>query len=165
MSVTYYLCSNCGRKVSGREDICICQELATLRAKLAQVEQDRDRLTAERDQYKEWADAAATARDNTLKALWAAQEGNKRLKAEVEKWQKLHDVNCSNLAEIGHNNAKCAETLLSQLTAAQQSAQEQFRDVAVEFFYWWHNQPGSNTAQGFDEWWKLRAELSKGEGK
>lgn len=47
MGVTYYLCKNCGREVSGPEDVCICQEITTLRAKLTQVEQDRDRLAAE----------------------------------------------------------------------------------------------------------------------
>lgn len=25
--------------------------------------------------------------------------------------------------------------------------------IAIEFFYWWHNQPGANTEQGFDDWW------------
>lgn len=49
-----------------------------------------------------------------------------------------------------------AEKAESALTAAQQSAKEQFGAVAVEFFYWWHNQPGTNTAQGFDEWWAIR---------
>ena len=28
------------------------------------------------------------------------------------------------------------------------------KEVATEFFYWWHNQPGANTQQGFDDWWK-----------
>lgn len=31
------------------------------------------------------------------------------------------------------------------------------REVAVTFFYWWHNQPGSNTADAFDDWLKLQA--------
>lgn len=28
--------------------------------------------------------------------------------------------------------------------------------IALEFFYWWHNQPGTNTADGFDEWWNKK---------
>ena len=28
-------------------------------------------------------------------------------------------------------------------------------EVAREFYYWWHNQPGSNTSQGFQDWWKI----------
>lgn len=24
--------------------------------------------------------------------------------------------------------------------------------IAVEFFYWWYNSPGTNTEQGFEEW-------------
>jgi len=31
----------------------------------------------------------------------------------------------------------------------------QAKQIATEFYYWWHNQPGTNTEQGFDEWWKL----------
>jgi len=31
-----------------------------------------------------------------------------------------------------------------------------FEKVAVEFFYWWHNQPGNNTAEGFNKWWESR---------
>lgn len=29
------------------------------------------------------------------------------------------------------------------------------KEVATEFYYWWHNQPGTNTQQGFDDWWEL----------
>lgn len=32
------------------------------------------------------------------------------------------------------------------------------REVATEFFYWWHNQPGTNTQAGFQDWLKLNAE-------
>jgi len=27
------------------------------------------------------------------------------------------------------------------------------KPIATRFFYWWHNQPGSNTESGFDDWW------------
>lgn len=27
------------------------------------------------------------------------------------------------------------------------------KTIATEFFYSWHNQPGSNTRDAFDEWW------------
>ncbi len=27
------------------------------------------------------------------------------------------------------------------------------KEIATSFFYWWHNQPGANTQQGFSEWW------------
>lgn len=33
--------------------------------------------------------------------------------------------------------------------------EETIRDIATEFFRSWYNAPGSNTDQGFDEWWKL----------
>jgi len=32
------------------------------------------------------------------------------------------------------------------------------KQIACEFFRWWYNQPGSNTDQGFDEWWEKRRE-------
>lgn len=32
----------------------------------------------------------------------------------------------------------------------------QTKRIAVSFFYYWHNQPGTNTDQGFDEWWDNR---------
>lgn len=31
---------------------------------------------------------------------------------------------------------------------------EAARKMATDFYYWWHNQPGTNTQQGFDEWWR-----------
>ena len=27
--------------------------------------------------------------------------------------------------------------------------------LATDFYYWWHNQEGTNTQQGFDEYWEL----------
>ena len=30
------------------------------------------------------------------------------------------------------------------------------KQIACEFFRWWHNQPGSNTEQGFGDWWERR---------
>jgi hypothetical protein len=27
------------------------------------------------------------------------------------------------------------------------------KQIAIDFFYWWHNQPGCNTDSGFDKWW------------
>ena len=32
------------------------------------------------------------------------------------------------------------------------------KQIACEFFRWWHNQLGSNTEQGFDDWWEKRRE-------
>ena len=28
------------------------------------------------------------------------------------------------------------------------------KKMATDFFRWWYNQPGTNTDQGFDEWWE-----------
>ena len=29
------------------------------------------------------------------------------------------------------------------------------KEIATDFFRWWHNQPGANTDQGFDKWLRL----------
>jgi DNA repair exonuclease SbcCD ATPase subunit len=36
----------------------------------------------------------------------------------------------------------------------QPSERERIKKVAVDFFYWWHNQLGNNTEAGFDEYAK-----------
>lgn len=28
------------------------------------------------------------------------------------------------------------------------------KEIAIGFYYWWHNQPGNNTQQGFDVYWR-----------
>ena len=40
------------------------------------------------------------------------------------------------------------------LYAAPQPAElpANLKDIVTSFYYWWHNQPGSNTADGYDEW-------------
>lgn len=30
--------------------------------------------------------------------------------------------------------------------------------IATDFFRWWYNQPGTNTDDGFDDWWKQNRE-------
>lgn len=39
-------------------------------------------------------------------------------------------------------------------TMSREAAQK----MATDFYYWWHNQPGTNTQQGFEEWWKQNME-------
>jgi hypothetical protein len=41
------------------------------------------------------------------------------------------------------------------------SSKERAKLQCTEFFYWWHNKPGSNTLQGFDEWWEERGKELK----
>lgn len=48
------------------------------------------------------------------------------------------------------------ELRIKELEAEQQSNdidKETAREIATKFFYWWYNQPGANTQQGFDKWW------------
>ena len=47
------------------------------------------------------------------------------------------------------------EQRIKELEAAQQRVdKEAARKIATEFFYWWYNQLGANTQQGFDAWWE-----------
>lgn len=36
----------------------------------------------------------------------------------------------------------------------QNETKRAIKKIATDFFYWWYNQPGTNTQQGFDEWWE-----------
>ena len=64
-------------------------------------------------------------------------ESQRVLKQRIEYWQ---------------NKAQQAEVWKQQLE--QDSYQKEFaQSVATGFFYWWHNQPGTNTQQGFEQWW------------
>jgi len=35
------------------------------------------------------------------------------------------------------------------------SQDDLIKEIATEFYYYWHNAPGTNTQQGFDDWWKI----------
>lgn len=37
-------------------------------------------------------------------------------------------------------------------------SKEAAQKMATDFYYWWHNQPGANTQQGFAEWWQQNME-------
>ena len=39
------------------------------------------------------------------------------------------------------------------------SEEEYLKKKCTKFFYWWYNQPGNNTGQGFDEWYKKQNNL------
>lgn len=41
---------------------------------------------------------------------------------------------------------------LERLSAEIRQLQEDRKRDCVDFFRWWHNQPGSNTEQGYEEW-------------
>lgn len=48
--------------------------------------------------------------------------------------------------------------VLLNLTVDGESAEQRHerlcRELATDFFYWWYNQPGTNTVQGFEAWKK-----------
>lgn len=51
---------------------------------------------------------------------------------------------------------------ISRQLAAKQGDKELIKKYCTEFFYWWYNQPSSNTEQGFDDWWELKEEKVMG---
>jgi hypothetical protein len=38
------------------------------------------------------------------------------------------------------------------VSSNQMIRSSQLKQLCTSFYYWWHNQPGSNTEQGFEEW-------------
>lgn len=51
-----------------------------------------------------------------------------------------------------------AISVVASDTAALPSDYEGVKELCTKFFYWWHNQPGTNTQAGFDDWWKVEGE-------
>lgn len=47
---------------------------------------------------------------------------------------------------------------VASVTAGLPSGYEGVKELCTKFFYWWHNQPGTNTQAGFDDWWKVEGE-------
>jgi len=48
------------------------------------------------------------------------------------------------------------DNLVSELAARvrELEGKDHAKEIATGFYYWWHNQPGNNTQQGFDEYWR-----------
>lgn len=42
------------------------------------------------------------------------------------------------------------------LRFAEDYYDSRMEEDCLEFFYWWYNQPGNNTEQGFKDWQKLK---------
>lgn len=52
------------------------------------------------------------------------------------------------------NNDNVSESAI--LPGSTPGAFQREKAIATEFYYWWHNQPGSNTQDGYDDWWRLK---------
>lgn len=69
-------------------------------------------------------------------------------------------ISCGDCKEhgCGEEVQECKKDSESTAVAGSKPiTEETIRDVATEFFYSWYNSPGTNTLQGFDDWWKLNA--------
>jgi len=42
-----------------------------------------------------------------------------------------------------------------ELAVTKLASKEAAQTIATDFHFWWMAQPGSNTMQGFDDWWEL----------
>lgn len=56
----------------------------------------------------------------------------------------------SNLAEKYNNTV---DKLIKK--TQPQISDDLIKDITTHFYYHWHNAPGTNTQQGFDDWWKI----------
>jgi len=67
------------------------------------------------------------------------------------------EVMCDIYKSQHGNRALCMEQLRIKLKGREGvvTHNEHIKEkaIAVDFFHWWHNQPGTNTEQGFDDWW------------
>jgi hypothetical protein len=51
---------------------------------------------------------------------------------------------------------KASEARVRDLEAKSGTIEsEDLKIICTDFYRWWHNQPGTNTDQGFDEWLKI----------
>lgn len=41
---------------------------------------------------------------------------------------------------------------------------DKIKKYCTKFFYYWYNTKGTNTEQGFDEWWNIKGNKLKNEG-
>jgi len=63
------------------------------------------------------------------------------------------DKFCDNNCTWRDHHVDCERHEADQVSESVQRITEQdAREIATQFFYWWHNQPGKNTMQGFGEW-------------
>jgi len=52
--------------------------------------------------------------------------------------------------------SRCTPDSRSYREAKREPSQDDLlKEVATEFYYFWHNAPGTNTQQGFDDWWEI----------
>lgn len=54
--------------------------------------------------------------------------------------------------EHWHNKCIGSHKIVTEMSSNKEST---LKDIATEFYYSWHNSPGSNTSDGFDDWWKM----------
>lgn len=44
--------------------------------------------------------------------------------------------------------------ILNGIRKLESESKIDIKEIATHFYYHWHNSPGTNTSQGFDDWWK-----------
>ena len=89
------------------------------------------------------------------------------IKAQAEEISalKAHVEDIRNCYEIMHQPTYVISEFLSAsnrlkillVQTPKQSLEAHDKKVATEFFYWWYNQGGTNTQDGFDTWYKLKS--------
>jgi hypothetical protein len=73
-------------------------------------------------------------------------EAEKTIRAQQHRINQLH----GRVAQTERENAE----LRAKLDMLENPDKGDIRKIATDFYYWWHNQPGTNTADGFDDWFE-----------
>jgi hypothetical protein len=119
--------------------------LGSVETAVMALKQERDQLKAALQRVDDPATALIEDADEIVELLRAIGAGNTDALADTV------DRVADELTEALN------ETPVQSLAAHDAEVIErEAKPIATEFFRWWYNQPGSNTDQGFDEWWQLR---------
>jgi hypothetical protein len=74
---------------------------------------------------------------------------------------KTKDILIPALRQYQHNNGSGLlkgfdyDETMKIVDKLQNTRDALIKDIATTFYYSWHNSTGTNTDEGFDDWWKL----------
>jgi len=89
-----------------------------------------------------------------LGAKWQAETENKYF---VKYMKSEQDFQIERMSKLGINTTgQCFEQMVTSLIqlAERRYSEENVKKISLDFFYHWWNAKGTNTEQGFDEWFK-----------
>lgn len=74
-------------------------------------------------------------------------------------FQEKHglDDDVKSIRELANKHPKQSLVYIKS-AVARETIEATAKDIATEFYYHWHNSGGTNTADGFDDWWLINKE-------